>query len=56
MEWQGVHLNSFLSYRIERVDMLSGAFDACVKVRIRKVQDRNGSKIAGMFKKAFGLR
>jgi len=52
---QGVHLNSFLSYRIERVDMLSGAFDACVKVRIKKVENRSGSKIARIFKKAFGL-
>ncbi len=35
----GVHLNSFLPYEMQRVDMLSAALDACVKVRIRKVRD-----------------
>ena len=29
--------SSFLEYRVERVDMVSAALDACVKVRVRKV-------------------
>ena len=37
---QGIHLNSFLPYQLERVDMVSAALDACVKVRIRKVEKR----------------
>ena len=32
----GVHLNSFIPFRLERMDMVSGALDACVKVRINK--------------------
>ncbi len=38
---QGVHLNSFIPYQLERIDMVSGALDACVKVRIRKVSDKS---------------
>ncbi len=34
---EGVHSNSFLPYELDRIDVLSGALDACVKVRIRKV-------------------
>ncbi len=37
---QGVHLNSFLPYQLERVDLVSGALDSCVKVRIRKVSSK----------------
>ncbi len=37
---QGVHLNSFIPYRLERIDMVSGALDACVKVRIRKINGK----------------
>ncbi len=37
---QGVHLNSFLPYDLDRVDMVSGALDACVKIRIKKVGAR----------------
>jgi anaerobic selenocysteine-containing dehydrogenase len=33
----GLHFNSFLPYRLERVDMLSAALDSCVKIRITKV-------------------
>jgi len=32
-----VHINSFLSYRLERIDMLSAALDQCVKVKVQKV-------------------
>ncbi len=38
---QGVHINSFLPYDMNRIDMVSGALDACVKVRIKKL---NGLK------------
>jgi len=34
---EGVHLNSFVGYDLNRIDMVSGALDACVKIRIRKV-------------------
>ena len=55
---QGVHLNSFLPYRMERIDMVSAALDACVKIRIRKVS-RNGSKknggLTSALKRAVGI-
>ena len=35
---EGVHLNSFLPYQLERVDLVSGALDTCLKVRIRKIR------------------
>lgn len=38
---RGIHLNEFIPYRMERVDMLSAALDACVKVRVRKVPEKN---------------
>ena len=35
---QGIHLNSFIPFQLERMDMVSGALDACVKVKIRKIR------------------
>ncbi len=40
-EGNGIHLNSFLDYRLERIDMVSAALDACAKVRIRKADASN---------------
>ncbi len=34
---EGVHLNSFIPFEIKRIDMVSGALDACMKVRVRSV-------------------
>ena len=34
---KGVHFNSLLTYSIDHMDLLSAALDACVKVRIRRV-------------------
>ncbi|MFQ5872830.1 MAG: molybdopterin-dependent oxidoreductase [Dehalococcoidia bacterium] len=39
---EGVHLNKFLPYRLERLDMVSSALDACVKIRIRKIKGGKG--------------
>ena len=35
---QGIHLNSFIPFQLELMDMVSGALDACVKVKIRKIR------------------
>ncbi|MFQ5873240.1 MAG: molybdopterin dinucleotide binding domain-containing protein, partial [Dehalococcoidia bacterium] len=52
---EGVHQNSFLPYRLERVDMVSAALDACVKVRIRKVKGRgNGDALTRAMKSIVG--
>ena len=37
---EGVHLNSFIPYRLERIDMVSGALDACVKVRVSRIDSK----------------
>ena len=37
---EGVHLNGFLSYDLKRIDMVSGALDSCVKVRLNRVKER----------------
>ncbi|HXK28654.1 MAG TPA: molybdopterin dinucleotide binding domain-containing protein, partial [Candidatus Binatia bacterium] len=34
---KGVHFNSLLEYNVDRLDTLSSALDACVKVRVRRV-------------------
>jgi molybdopterin-containing oxidoreductase family molybdopterin binding subunit len=34
---QGVHFNSLLEYTVDRLDTLSAALDACVKVRVKRV-------------------
>ncbi|MBI2361243.1 MAG: hypothetical protein HYV04_20445 [Deltaproteobacteria bacterium] len=34
---QGVHFNSLLEYTVDRLDTLSAALDACVKVKVRRV-------------------
>lgn len=31
---KGVHFNSLLATKLERVDMVSGALDACVRVKV----------------------
>ena len=35
---KGVHFNSLLEYTVDRVDTLSAALDACVKVKVRRVR------------------
>lgn len=34
---KGVHFNSLIDYALDRLDTLSAALDACVKVKVRKV-------------------
>jgi len=34
---KGVHFNSLLEYTVDRLDTLSAALDACVKVKVRRV-------------------
>jgi molybdopterin-containing oxidoreductase family molybdopterin binding subunit len=43
---QGVHFNSLLEYTVDRLDTLSAALDACVKVKVRGVR-ASGQKEAG---------
>ncbi|MEE9325637.1 MAG: molybdopterin dinucleotide binding domain-containing protein, partial [Dehalococcoidia bacterium] len=53
---EGVHLNRFLSYRLERIDMVSSALDACAKIRIRKVKGgKNGGGLTGALKGIVGI-
>jgi molybdopterin-containing oxidoreductase family molybdopterin binding subunit len=35
---KGVHFNSLLEYTVDRLDTLSAALDACVKVKVRRVR------------------
>jgi len=35
---KGVHFNSLLEYTVDRLDTLSAALDACVKVKVKKVR------------------
>ncbi len=37
---KAVHFNDFISYDMKRIDMVSAALDACVKIRIKKVNGR----------------
>ncbi len=48
----GVHLNEFISYRLERIDMLSSALDACVKVRIKKIQKERAGPFGSLSRSA----
>ena len=52
---RGVHLNSFLPYRKERIDVVSAALDACVKIRIRKVEEERTGRPLDSLKKALSL-
>ena len=35
---KGVHFNSLLEYTVDRLDTLSAALDACVKVKVKRVR------------------
>ncbi|MBI4528911.1 MAG: hypothetical protein HY695_34370 [Deltaproteobacteria bacterium] len=35
---KGVHFNSLLEYTVDRLDTLSAALDACVKVKVRRIE------------------
>ena len=41
---KGVHYNSLLRYDVDRLDTVSCALDACVKVKVRKVKSANGRR------------
>ena len=34
---KGIHFNSFLPHRLDRIDSLSASLDSCVRVKVSKV-------------------